>query len=463
MLLLMDPCALADVPSLLRAWRRDIAQLSQTRALRGLDTLGHPIAASTLSQWESGTRRRGAQSIDHLQALDDCYAAGGALVGLARAVDTPRGLPPRATWSHNYSAEGGPVWAWIRPGIDEHEVAAQCVWGPIRMRLKRPSDHHGVVITSPGSTGNPALSITLARPGWVDFGQGTVPRSLGIPVINGALHVRLASSRGPIVTRFVDRALTRTSRTGDWLGRMKRFARGNGGLVDDALNSSEIRHPVADFSCASSSLDQPPPNPLAGVQLRALREARHLSQKAVAFQASTLDPESPVSEAQIRSIERGAVPRPRRLASRLDTVLGADGHACFEDVPVSRQGSKVTIPFPPYWIGPVSVTVFAPSAANDVTDIYFRWDPWELRARVRSGVPLTFRRSDQSAPDLRGSVPDNWDVYAHIGHHPGALDANSPWDSLDVGIYDHVLGVYLRVFRRDARQLDHLMRGEDIF
>ena len=263
--------------------------------------MSFPIGDSTLSQWETGARLRGAQTIDHLQALDNCYEAGGALVGLARAIGTPRGLPARGSWSHNFAAGGGPVWAWIRPDPTETSVTAHCIWGPIEMRLRQKCDPGGLIITSPGSMSNPALSIVFATQGWVDFGQGSVPQRLGVPVINGALHVRLLATQGRLASRFVDSIVGRTAKGGDWRERFKRFARGNEGLVNDALAPSQFRRPTYDFSDPGLAISAVP-HAFAGYHYRQLREARHFSQRELALKVTGLLESAPVSEAQIRSL-----------------------------------------------------------------------------------------------------------------------------------------------------------------
>ncbi|HEY8545999.1 MAG TPA: helix-turn-helix transcriptional regulator, partial [Acidimicrobiales bacterium] len=353
---------------LLHTWRTRVAGCSQATVVAELG-----VSAGLASMWETGARRI---SIDHLRRLDALYGAEGALVDLTSALDTPRGLPPRTLWAHNPQGPSRPHWAWLRPRPGEGRVDALLLWGAFAFDCSAPCDDRGFFVTSPVSMPNPPVWVHLRRPGWVDFGQGRIPEELGVPAFEGLTVARL-STGGHSPVGLVDPVIVeRFRRDPRFADAVVDFFGMKAELIRQVFSATEPTTYVADLTgdpASSPARADPPPSTgsaqgdpargFDGPALRALREARGLSQADAAQLATDMLPDHPVSEDQIRVLERGGKPRPRLLRSRLDAAYRADGVTVVEEVPVTGARPPFTIELPTFWIGPVWAELLADDPA----------------------------------------------------------------------------------------------------
>jgi transcriptional regulator with XRE-family HTH domain len=383
----------------LRTWRQHVAALSQEAAAARVG-----VSKGALSMWESGKRR---PSHTGLGALDTCYGAGGALVDVALALGTPRGLPARHTWAHNPPGPSRPHWAWIRASPGSRRIRAHLRWAAFAFDCSEPCDDRGVVVAIPVSMPNPAAWVHLAEPGWVDFGRGEIPAALGIPVLDalggayvaGGGHSAAGLVARPLVERFLGDLQFATDVLrffGDRpdLVREVFSSGGGGGKVTLAKGQPRQAHEAA--------------RPFTGGQLRALREARGLSQADVAVLVTALLPDRPVHDDQIRGVEQGRTPRARFLASRLDTVYRADGRTCREVVDV-------------VWLA------FQAGERPSEGRVRLEWGP-NVKDMVVSGpATVTCRRAQHDDGPLSVVCPAGWKVTGGMGQDPDARDVNFGW------------------------------------
>ncbi|HET6949987.1 MAG TPA: hypothetical protein VFI47_06420, partial [Acidimicrobiales bacterium] len=410
--------------------------------------------ASTVSQWETG--QRGARGVrrHQLDALDDCYGAGGALADLADALGTPAGLPPRTTWAWNFPGPSGPVWAWIRPALGA-AVRARLLWGAFRYDCAPKSDDRGVFVASPTSMPNPAVWVHLAGPGWVDFGRGVVPPQLGIPVLDplatadlaGGGHTPAGLVSADVSARFADDPV--------WADAVLRFFGTRPDLVRRVFTESTIHERVLDLTRTASRQAPLPPFPAGGY--RALRECRRLSCAEAAAAATALLPAEPVSDDQIGLLERGGNPRPLLLRARLDTVYRADGHTCVEVLGSTSHRSPHVVAVPRFWTGPVWFGFAAEATAT--ADATIELGPSHKRVRVRTGVTVTCRQPPHERVPFRVHCPEGWHVTAGLGMHPEARDVNWGWRRAgdDAAGGAPVNEAFLRLFGRTAADFARLL------
>jgi hypothetical protein len=146
----------------------------------------------------------------------------------------------------------------------------------------------------------------------------------------------------------------------------------------------------------------------------------------------------------------------------LDMVYAGFGWTCYEPVPVTASGpTRFEVPFPDFWVGPVCVTAAPPDDQPDdhpddqpaAETITFAWQRWKLdRGLGREEVTFTFCRIADDRP-LIVEVPTGWQVTAHVGQHPDAVDANADWVPVDAGAAEWIFDHYV------ARTLTQLGRG----
>ncbi len=377
-----------------------------------------------MSQWEAGRLKRIGAT--RLRALDDCFQAGGALVGLARALRTPDGLPPRTVWAHNVQGESGPAWAWVRPTPRASRVDTILVWGAFAYTCKVDCGDAGVFVTSPASMPNPAVWVHLRTPGWVDFGRGSIPGDLGIPAFAALSGAEISSGhhrpaglvRPDLVRRFrADRAFAKAV-----LG----FFGERPDLVAHTFSASAGENIPADLRQRPTA---PPIRDAAftGRQYERLRECRGFSLQDAATLVTELLPEEPITRDRVRDLEKGRRTRARRLRSRLDRLYGADGHVCVEEVAVHRyrDGSAV-IDFPTYWIGPVWFWFQAAGKAS-APNAMLRWEDSYIELRLGDKRLATCRRPTEDPTPFVISCGKDWEVRAGMGHRPEARDINFGW------------------------------------
>jgi transcriptional regulator with XRE-family HTH domain len=408
---------------LLRTWRNDVAGLRQSAVVERLG-----IAKAALSMWESGTRRPG---IADLRALDDCYGAAGALVDLALALGTPEGLPPRHVWAHNPQGPSAPHWAWLRPVPGRGRVEALLRWGAFGQEVDEAVGDKGLFVTTPVSMPNPAAWIRLAHPGWVDFGRGVIPPQLEIPRVAALAGAQVAggghSAAGLVAPHIVDRF------TGDpvFARAVLRFFGDRPDLVIQVFSTRQGWDRVTRISPLDpGATTAAPPGP---AELRALREARALSQADAAQLATELLPDRPVTPDQVRGLEKGRRPRTPFLRPRLDTVYRADGHVCNEETGIRETtpaGAGVEtrweIDFPTFWIGPVWFSL-EPRGRLRSGRVRLEWGVDIKHMVVDGAATVTCRRATHDTGSLAVYCPRGWLVTAGMGHRPDARDVNYGW------------------------------------
>ena len=435
---------------LLHAWRTRVAGLSQATVAARLG-----ISEGLASMWETGARRI---SLTHLRALDAQYGAEGALLDLALALDKPDGLPAGTVWAHNPQGPSRPHWAWLRPRPGRGRVDALLLWGAFAFDCSSDCDDRGFFVTSPVSMPNPPVWVHLREPGWVDFGQGRIPDMFEVPCFE-AVNVARLSNGGQSPVGLVDPDVVARFR------RDPRFATAvldlfgqRPELVRQVFSATEPKTYVADLTV------QPPvalhdPRPFDGPALRTLREARGFSQADAAQLATELLPDHPVSDDQVRVLERGGSPRARLLRSRLDSVYGADGLTCVEEVGVTGGRSPIVVDFPGYWIGPIWVTLVAEGSTPALVQLTFGMHSKQVIARP--GTTLTCRRATRTKGSLLVSCPTGWRVRAGVGARPDGRDVNWGWRNVDdlstrgdAPVHELLLGLFGRTVA-DFEQLLH--------
>jgi hypothetical protein len=416
-----------DLPWLLRTWRTLVAGLTQKEASRLIYQASHTI----LSEWERGVR---PVPVERLRDLDCAYAAGGTLVDLAMALGTPKALPPRTVWTHNFSDSGGPVWMWLRPAPGAGRVKAWARWAAFAYDCDEACDDRGVFCTSLTSMTNPALWVELPAPGWVDFGEGELPPELGLRQVDAASACRIVgdghSAAGlvapPVVERFLSDA-TFAAEAVEFFGqspdgvRSILSTRRGWDRIDD-LTDSEWR----DLSPVAGPL-------FTGEQYRTLREGRGLSKPDAAKLAAELLPDDrdnrrrlrKVTDESIRGVEEGRNPHPRYLRSRLDRVYRADGRTGTEAVEPRKRGDTHVFDIPRFWVGPVW---FAIEAGDDRPAVVrIDWHDIHKEIKVAGRVVVTCRQPDGDHYPFELSCPASWRVTGGMGLMPGAEDVNLGW------------------------------------
>ena len=378
--------------------------------------------------WENGRRRPG---IDEVEALDHLYRAHGALVDLALALGTPCGLPPRHTWAHNPQGPSGPHWAWLRPRPHAGRVVAVLRWAAFGVHWAEACDDRGLIVTTPVSMPNPAVWVHLREPGWVDFGRGEIPPQLGVPMLDALARAQVAggghSPAGLVAPWIVDRFISDRH----FAERVLGFFGSRPDLVRQVFSTTEGWNRVTRL--VSPRADPTDPHdPFSGAAYRRLREARSLSQHDAARLATELLPDEPVTDDQLRLLERGGNPRRALLRSRLDAVYRADGFTCMEEVEARQEnrprGPQVpfTFDFPSFWIGPVWITVH-PARRSPEGNALLVWDEQHKELFLGGPNTVTCRRPTRDSGPLLVFCPSGWNVTAGLGSDPLAWDVNHGW------------------------------------
>lgn len=417
------------------------------------------VGRSAVANWESGLR---VPTPEVLVALDALYGAGGALVDLSRALGSPRGLDARSEWWHNYSPIGGPVWAWAR--CETASMRLHLRWGPLSLRMQRRCDRRGMIVTVPASVANPPVRAEIDPPGWVDFGQGRIPRQLGIPRVNALAHAHLADPADHALWIIASRLRPALNGDGRWLDKLKALLGRRDDLVDEALTHAGPPVAVTDLTDRTFDTSCEVPCAWDGARYRRLREARGLSQLDAAKQAGALTPTVRVTDDQIALVEAGGHPRIPDLAARLDVVYGADGHSlCQALSTTATDEGTIAVSPPPWWTGPIWLVLSA-DGTTAPGQIVLRWPPWQQQLRLYPGTALTTRKAPGQHQPLTIAVPPGWTLSAGIGMHPDAVDINHGWHAIDTSaadrIFNHYHLVYLELFNKTQNDLLRLLHRE---
>lgn len=429
--------------ALLRAWRLQEG-LTQTRLAEMLvesagSGAGQRLGKASVSKWETDALRPPPWVPEH---LDSIYRAGGALVGLHAAMGTPRGLPPRQSWTFNLTGPSGPAWAWIRAQHAPCRLRAELVWGPLRIRWAGNVAERGLIITSGTSVENPPLVVRLDVPGWVDVGKGTVPKALGFPQIAAEAHLENHNLEVFLyaAVQTLRRAINGPDR--DRLAPIARQVYRIAAEVGDRIPGLRSRSQPEDLVGRPSA--RSPATPFSGEQYRSLREARGYSLQATADRMSSLSlatragspdgdrsAHQSVTKEHVRRLEQGHEPRRLRYPrSRLDTVLGAGGVTMLEPVEerqMLRRPRETLIAFPAFWIGPIWLEVRHRTGTNEPALLHLHWGPWTKAVRVSVGTRVTCRRASADMVPLRIVHSPRHFLAAGLGEDPRALDINVGW------------------------------------
>jgi len=347
---------------------------------------------------------------------------------------TPKALPPRTTWTHNFSESGGPVWMWLRPVPGAGRVTAVARWAAFAYDCVEACDDRGIFCTSRTSVANPALWVELPDPGWVDFGEGELPYALGLRQVDVMSVCRVVgdghSTAGLVAPPVVERFLSDATFADDVVAFFAQspdvvrsiFSTRRGWDRIDDLTDSGPRHP--------SPVVVPR---FTGKQYRTLREGRGLSQNDAATLATELLPDErdrrgrvrKVTAENIRGVEAGRTPRPRYLFSRLDRVYRADGRTGTEAVEPERRGDAYVFDFPTFWVGPIW---FAVEASDDRSAVMrIDWHESHKEIRIAGGVVVTCRRPIEARYPFILSCPAGWRITGGMGFLPDTEDVNLGW------------------------------------
>lgn len=425
----------ATAPSwLLRAWRQRVAGMTASDAAQALG-----ISAAALSQWETGKK---VPAPERVAELDRLYRAQGALVGMINGTALVRSVPARRTWDFNPSAQGGPVWAWAIPSHSSSGGLIRASLGPFRTTEQIPDRVMGLLLTLDVSTANPPVRIEFVdAKGWVAFGPGPLPATLGLPCLD--------------IRKQANVSLRGTPSLHHSLWRIRSLAGGVLGHLADALGRSRSTLEVMiahierpGYEAVTQLCATPPAEPGRRVSrevARSLRIERGLSRADLAAQVSRLTPDSPVSSHQIEQFEEGGEPRAAFVASRIDRALELDGSLTLDPVNALRdqRSGNWSVPFPDYWVGPVWVQFdLKPARTAEFTLV---WTPWAKKVNAGIGEVAHLRRSRPGQEPLRVVVPPFASVKAGMGYHPQGLDINANWSFATPALAESTWATYFRL------------------
>lgn len=444
----------------LRAWR-SYANVSASDLARRAH-----LARSSITMLERGQRGRillpehGIDALaaglqlqhQHAVALKDMWAAAGSVAY----------APPRKVWAHNFALPAGPAWVWMRasaPATNDLDApvdagtavkpSASLWWGePFQATVDFAAADlsriplGGLVITTPVTIPNPALEVRFDRAAWADFGRGVIPEqvaaALGMDVLDGprltqqvrgtlgALSREEAAILAPPFAKLRD--LLNDLQVG-WsivaphlsIARSDREAHALDGSM---LTPQNLR---GDFVSGSNPalITQLYMTPL---QLKEMRHACGLSRHTAAVLATKLDPQHPVSERSIVTLESGErLPTERHLIPRLDIVYGADGRLGATRTDSVAAGGRQRIVFPRWWQGPVWFQTTRPGNPGDRGILDLVWGPWRRKQWVRSGEVVAARQAVGESVPVIATPPDGWILTAGLGAPPAARDINHDW------------------------------------
>ncbi len=377
------------------------------------------LSQAAVSNWFS---RASSLNWSDIARIDDALAAEGAFEDFLRALTTPNALEPDTVWRHNPGGTG-PHWAWIRPaGDDDRPFMATVRIGPFAADYTPPPGRVGGIIWSAAAPVNPATQIELSRPGWVDFGRGRVPGSLGVSVTD-------------IVeaTRFDDPGHDHAFGVG--IGIIERAGRHRPRWLLEVADATGapvelLREAVQYVKTMTGSAQQVQTGPIAqpshqwdGPSYAVLREQRRYSQRdVVSILARDRNPLG-LGRSALDRFENGANVRVPLLAARLDRLYQGDGRTGYWPVPVAAGEVVDAVEFPSWWVGPVWLSFRGPGSGRCTLE----WAPWRKPLQVASGGVVEIRRSSETSEPLTVHIPSGWVLTAGIGRHPAAVDANEHW------------------------------------
>lgn len=426
---------------------------------------------STLSNWETGTRSPTPTKVRQLaKALGLDPDGQYAMFAMWRAAGSAAGIPARSYWEHNYQAEGGPVWLWLRYPPGAGPMSASGGWGPFGANFQVTADA-GAIVHSPGSLSNPPVQVKLGTSGWVDFGNGRVPMGvmdrLGIESVEGASVFQGRFEDPPELTdsetkevRFeLDQMVAASKQINVMWAKFK----GQMG----AMRPSEKVQPLEGARTVQIEGHGKPRVDdrgdlvsqilLSPQQVKTIRRAGRSMSVATAVQeandAYLARQDGYITSDHLRSLESsGRVPPIRNIITRLDRVYELDGYLGIErivspqTVRIDRRGT-CQIKFPGYWVGPIWLQLRAPAGRDQQVAegvLCLKWGYWRRFQQIKHGTIVTTRkavtdlkpRSKRKPADptvrpidpfLEVRLPPGWSLAAGTGAVPGAIDINHDW------------------------------------
>lgn len=440
----------------LRRWRKS-RNLTQGAVGRAVPPPEGPVGASAISQWETGARRLGP-TLSQVKAIDHRFGAEGAFTALYAATRTREALEPDTDWWHNFQGPSGPCWAWVRT-LSSRPVSGVADAGPFRLDFEVPPGD-GIFLQVYGFASNPAVHIELISPGWVDFGLGTIPGDLGVPIKDAVNFAVMGprADRDPAVAAAPHAVLRqRFGSAPGWFDRFKARA-GHRVEVARTLLTRTLKTAVSATTdlTAAPILGEDAVAQWTGAQYRTLREARGLYRQDAADLATaycwTCDPPlTEVTAEHIRRLEEGARPRVAQLVERLDMIYKADGRTCLAQVAATEASGPFQVQFPPYWIGPIWVAFHRTDSSTSPTRAKLEWSPWRKPLNLAHDVVVTCRRATADSSDLTVHVPAGWRMTAGVGVHRNAIDINEGWGFLDQRQAREALTKYYEILMQALR------------
>lgn len=407
-----------ELNTLLSRWRSECG-VSQTWLAEAIGKV-----KGAVSQYENGRITAGAEVVG---SIDAALGADGVLIDLAFALRTPESLRPARTWRHNFEPGGGPVWAWVRAAGAVRVVSCRFGWGPARVAVTEPAGADGVIVTSPLSVPNPAVTVDLEQPGWVDFGRGVPPSWLPIPVVDAG-HMVQPSSQQDYTLRLVSDRLRQVLIADDRsTAELAAFL----GYDVDVLQAvvGRTRERPDPFVRPRPAMSRQPPS---GARLQTIRTGRGMSRDDVVRGAARHPGAAearPVTEDRIRAAENGTPSFNGDLLARLDMVYRCDGELTYQALGTA-SGEGLSITFPSYWTGPVWLS-FQPLEKPEL-DVILRWDRLLRPIKMTGPTSVTCRKSSLPQCPLEvahTSLPCV--VTFGIGKDATAVDVNDAWQSGD--------------------------------
>ncbi len=419
---------------LLKTWRTEVAKKPQTEIVKNLY-----FNPSTLSQWENGTRHKNKFNHDYLTELDKQYSANGALKDMAFALCTPFKCEPNSVWWHSFNSAGDNSWVWIRMPDSTKTMSVIIEWGPVFIKLPLSYNKKGYIVYATTVSTIP-IKITLDPAGWVDFGLGVIPSELGIPLLNGRKYMHIIRPEDSIFKIFSNKADEDSYTRGKWkqilakiVGSEQKY------LVSEAYpDNLKQTEPVAAPLPKTPTLYSKDQCWKTPSQLRDLREARFLSQKAVADMLSdmaTLHHNFTISVTEdtiSKTLEqRGGRPQGFDYPfSMLDQIYGCDGAIAierFEHIEIKDQ-SLISINVPGFWVGPIWLQFSSETRQQARANL--TWGPWHRNIEISNGcVATTWQKFDSDRQLLQINVEflQGWTIDIGMGTFPEATDINVGW------------------------------------
>jgi hypothetical protein len=369
------------------------------------------VESSTVSNWERNTR---TSSLD-LATLDRGLAGDGVLADLMWSYGTAEGIDPGHVWTKVFPGPSRPVWMWIRTAAPT--IAIEAEWGVFRFEKHFEMGENGIFVTVGASVPDSPVVVYLSEPGWADFGRGQLPEVVpGASVCSAVSDFSPSSADGAFMEMF--RSTIESELASD------------GPTATDRPPGSSVPEPLTSFVTHRRSertgLARWPLRPegidaVERANFARLRGARCLSLPQLADRLARLT-DIDASRDTLRRFE-GDVgePHDRMLPIALDHVLGADGRLAAVEVK-SGHGSG-TVTFPPYWRGPVWLSL-EPSEAD--TSVVLSRGRWRRELRADAAALASVHWFDPAVPlKIETSPTLFWSV--GLGRRAGAEAIDQNW------------------------------------